>query len=43
LIFKGKFILIRKYAAILMTFYLKIDGRNERYLELKKWVDESVQ
>ncbi|MCW3111515.1 MAG: D-alanyl-D-alanine carboxypeptidase precursor [Segetibacter sp.] len=30
----------KKYAAFLMTFYLKSDGRNERYKELKQLVDE---
>jgi CubicO group peptidase (beta-lactamase class C family) len=30
------------YCAFLMTFYLKNDGRNERYKELKKLVDEAV-
>jgi CubicO group peptidase (beta-lactamase class C family) len=29
------------YCAFLMTFYLKSDGRNERYASLKKLVDES--
>lgn len=29
-----------KYCGFLMTFYLKNDGRNERYKELKKLVDE---
>jgi CubicO group peptidase (beta-lactamase class C family) len=33
----------KKYAAFLMTFYLKSDGRQERYLELKKLVDEALQ
>jgi hypothetical protein len=30
----------KKYAAFLMTFYLKNDGWQERYLELKKTVDK---
>jgi CubicO group peptidase (beta-lactamase class C family) len=29
-----------KYCGFLMTFYLKNDGRNERYKELKKLVDD---
>lgn len=33
----------KKYTAFLMTFYLKSDGRQERYLELKKLVDEALQ
>jgi CubicO group peptidase (beta-lactamase class C family) len=33
----------KKYAAFLMTFYLKSDGRQERCLELKKLVDEALQ
>ena len=32
----------KKYCAFLMTFYLKSDGRNERYKELKRLVDETV-
>lgn len=32
-----------KYCGFLMTFYLKNDGRNERYKELKKLVDEAVK
>ena len=31
-----------KYAAFMMTFYLKSGGRNERYRELKKLVDEAL-
>lgn len=31
------------YCAVLMTFYLKNDGRNERYIELKNLVDHAVQ
>lgn len=30
------------YCAFLMTFYLKIDGRGERYTTLKKLVDEAL-
>ncbi|MBC7887931.1 MAG: beta-lactamase family protein [Ferruginibacter sp.] len=33
----------KKYAGFLMTFYLKPDGRNERYKELKQLVDEAVR
>lgn len=33
----------KKYAAFLMTFYLKSEGRNERNKELKHLVDEAVQ
>ncbi|HVW95534.1 MAG TPA: serine hydrolase domain-containing protein [Mucilaginibacter sp.] len=32
----------KKYAAFLMTFYIKNTGRNERYIELKNLVDEAV-
>ncbi len=32
----------KKYAAFLMAFYLKNTGRNERYLELNKLVDDTV-
>jgi len=32
-----------KYAAFLMCYYLKNDGRNARYLELKKMVDEALK
>ncbi|MBW4889817.1 beta-lactamase family protein [Mucilaginibacter sp. HMF5004] len=32
-----------KYAAFMMTFYLKSDGRNERYRELKRLVDEALK
>ncbi|OJU34580.1 MAG: serine hydrolase [Bacteroidales bacterium 45-6] len=32
----------RKYCAFLMTFYLKPDGRKERYAELKKLVDKAI-
>jgi len=32
----------KKYAAFLMTFYIKNTGRNERYFELKKLVDDAV-
>lgn len=31
------------YAAFMMTFYLKSDGRNERYRELKRLVDEALK
>jgi len=31
------------YAAFLMTFYVKNDGRQQRYAELKKLVDEAVK
>jgi CubicO group peptidase (beta-lactamase class C family) len=33
----------KQYAAFLMTFYINGKGRNDRYLELKKLVDEVVQ
>lgn len=33
----------KKYAAFLMTFYIKNTGRNEHYKELKKLVDEAVE
>jgi len=33
----------KQYAAFLMTFYINGKGRNERYLELKRLVDETVQ
>lgn len=33
----------KQYCAFLMTFYLKSKGRNERYFELKKLVDETFQ
>lgn len=33
----------RKYTGFLMTFYLKNDGRNERYKDLKKQVDECLK
>ena len=33
----------KKYAAFLMCYYLKSDGRNERYKELKRLVDEAVR
>ncbi|MDE3253954.1 MAG: beta-lactamase family protein [Bacteroidota bacterium] len=33
----------KKYCGFLMTFYLKNDGRNARYLELKKLVDKAIQ
>jgi CubicO group peptidase (beta-lactamase class C family) len=33
----------KKYCAFLMAFYLKSDGRNERYKTLKKLVDEAVK
>jgi len=32
----------KKYAAFMMTYYLKSTGRNSRYLELKNLVDEAV-
>ena len=32
----------KHYCAFLMTFYLKNDGRNERYIGLKHLVDETV-
>ncbi len=31
-----------KYAGFLFTFYIKSKGRNERYMELKKIVDEAI-
>ncbi len=31
-----------KYAGFLMTFNIKSKGRNERYKELKKMVDEAL-
>jgi CubicO group peptidase (beta-lactamase class C family) len=33
----------KKYTGFLMTFYLKNDGRNERYKALKKLVDEATK
>jgi CubicO group peptidase (beta-lactamase class C family) len=33
----------KKYAAFLMAFYLKSEGRNERYKALKQLVDEAVE
>lgn len=33
----------KKYGAFLMCFYIKNQGRNERYKELKKLVDEAVK
>lgn len=33
----------KKYAAFMMAFYLKPDGRNERYKELKQLLDEAVR
>lgn len=33
----------RQYCAFLMTFYLKPDGRKERYAELKELVDKALQ
>lgn len=33
----------KKYCAFLMTFYVKNDGRNQRYKELKKLVDEAIR
>lgn len=32
----------KKYCAFLMTFYLKPDGRKERYAELKRLVDKAI-
>ena len=32
-----------KYAGFLFTFYLKSKGRNDRYRELKKIIDEAVK
>jgi CubicO group peptidase (beta-lactamase class C family) len=32
----------KNYAAFMMTFYIKSDGRNARYKELKKLIDEAV-
>ena len=33
----------KHYCAFLMTFYLKNEGRNQRYKELKALVDEAVR
>lgn len=33
----------KKYAAFMMTFYIKNDGRQQRYKELKQLVDEAVK
>jgi CubicO group peptidase (beta-lactamase class C family) len=33
----------KKYCAFLMAYYIKSDGRNERYKELKGLVDEAVK
>lgn len=33
----------KKYAAILMTLNLERDGRQKRYMELKKFVEEAIQ
>jgi len=33
----------KKYAAFMMTFYIKSDGRQQRYRELKQLVDEAVK
>lgn len=33
----------KKYAAFMMCFYLKNDGRHERYKELKRLVEEALQ
>jgi CubicO group peptidase (beta-lactamase class C family) len=33
----------KKYCAFLMTFYVRSDGRNQRYKELKKLVDEAIR
>jgi hypothetical protein len=33
----------KKYCGFLMTFYLKNQGRNERYKTLKSLVDESIK
>lgn len=33
----------KKYCAFLMCFYLKTDGRHERYVALKQLVDEAVK
>ncbi|GGB17584.1 serine hydrolase domain-containing protein [Mucilaginibacter rubeus] len=33
----------KKYAAFMMTFYIKNDGRQQRYRELKQLVDEVVK
>lgn len=33
----------KQYAAFLMTFYLKSDGRQKRYLELTQLIDEAIQ
>ena len=31
----------KKYAAFMMTYYIKNSGRHERYVELKSLVDEA--
>jgi hypothetical protein len=33
----------KHYCAFMMTFYLKNDGRHERYVALKQLVDQAVQ
>lgn len=33
----------RQYCAFLMTFYLKNEGRNERYRELKSLIDDAIK
>jgi CubicO group peptidase (beta-lactamase class C family) len=33
----------KKYAAFMMTFYIKNDGRQQRYKELKQLVDEALK
>jgi CubicO group peptidase (beta-lactamase class C family) len=33
----------KKYAAFMMTFYIKNDGRHERYVALKQLVDEAIR
>jgi len=33
----------RRYAAFLMTFYLKSDGKQKRYQELKQLIDEAIE
>ena len=33
----------KHYIAFLMTFYLKSEGRHDRYVELKKLMDEAVK
>ncbi len=33
----------KKYCAFLMTFYLKSKGRQEKYVELRKLVEASLQ